>query len=207
MNYDYHAIRCSGPDKCKDVAALESQLHEAQERVKDLEDKWQKFICGEAEHQEKVCIAECHDQQHGYCYDMQRCKRLETENAALRADNATVVKYAQNLCENMESAFIGDYPNEDKLEDMFELMRELKHVLQQSSTGTDLLQELEQLRAVREAATELRDVQSWSVGKWDASIGLRIMESATRLDNALAKYNLIKYNLIQTALAAAKGSD
>jgi hypothetical protein len=66
------------------IALARTALPELAQRVIELEEKWQRFICEEAEHQEKVCIAECSNRKHGYCYDMQRCEKLEAESAKLR---------------------------------------------------------------------------------------------------------------------------
>ena len=67
------------------IALARTTLPEFARRVIELEEKWHKFVCEEAEHQEKVCIAECDNQKHGYCYDMQRCDNLQAENEQLRA--------------------------------------------------------------------------------------------------------------------------
>lgn len=60
MDYEYHVVRCPGPDKCQDVAALESQLQAAETELDSLKK----------------------------CYDItnQSWKDMQAEDKALRAD-------------------------------------------------------------------------------------------------------------------------
>mgnify|MGYP000849568621 CR=1 FL=1 len=110
------------------ISLARTSLPELVARVRELEEGWHKFISGEAGHQEKVCIAECHERKHGYCYDMRKCeeildpvelakiammqiklKELEAENAALRK---AVFKFAGELCDLADQILTATDQNE-----------------------------------------------------------------------------------------------
>jgi hypothetical protein len=74
------------------IALARTALPELAQRLIEIEEKLHKLIAEEAEHQEKVCIAECSNRKHGYCYDMQRCEKLEAENAKLREALKTIAE-------------------------------------------------------------------------------------------------------------------
>ena len=139
--------------KYADVAILEAQFQEAQVRITELEDTWQKFVCGEAEHQEKVCIAECHDQKHGYCYDMQRCSQLEAENAGLRADNAAMVDQMKNIWLKRLFSWLDGKEDGNKILDY--LGESMNDFAYKRHPGAALLQELEALRTVNKQFAEI----------------------------------------------------
>jgi len=129
------------------IKALENRLQQAEIDNAVLLRKIESLTPGGSEfhNDPDKCIQFARDRMDG----VKRIKELE-------ADNAHVVKYAQDLCDWVEIWATG-WPDvdEENLEAMFGSAQQLKHVLSQSGHGTALLKELEGLRRVREVAEDI----------------------------------------------------
>lgn len=193
-----------------DVAALESQLQQAQERVKELEDinesirNWN--ACEEQDY--KNLIAENAVLKHELQCVLERAKPHAKE---LPQDISHLRTNARDACTWIAhdiEGFLNTNPGDSMLKELEALKAELKEgdywaerAKAYSENGGCLIcfgtdeaghkpgceiAELEALRAVYEAAEELRKAQTEGFGRQDASSGLFIIEAAARLDDALA---------------------